>query len=99
MTGVAAVLVAAVGIIGLVSFSPSQRIKEIAIRMALGAWKSAVAGGGAGWQFVWPVAIGMMAGAGIAAAASRLLRIALYGVSNLDPASYVAAILLLMAIL
>jgi hypothetical protein len=35
----------------------------------------------------------MAAGAGIAAAASRVLRIALYGVSNLDPASYAAAIL------
>jgi ABC-type antimicrobial peptide transport system permease subunit len=87
-----------VGIIGLVSFSVSQRTKEIAIRMAMGATKvqllTAVLR-----QFVWPVAIGMAVGAGIAAAASRLLRIALYGVSNLDPASYAAAILALMAIL
>jgi ABC-type antimicrobial peptide transport system permease subunit len=98
LTGLVAVLVAAVGIIGLVSFSVSQRIKEIAIRMALGAGKvqllTAVLR-----QFVWPVAIGIAAGAGIAAAASRVLRIALYGVSNLDPASYAAAILVLMAIL
>ena len=49
--------------------------------------------------FGWPVAIGIAAGAGIAAAASKVLRIALYGVSNLDPASYAAAILVLMAIL
>ena len=49
-------------------------------------------------QFVWPVAIGMAVGAGIAGAASRVLRIALYGVSNLDPASYAAAILVLLAI-
>jgi len=48
-------------------------------------------------QFMWPVAIGV-AGAGIAAAASRVLRIALYGVSNLDPASYAAAILVLLVI-
>ena len=48
---------------------------------------------------MWPVAIGMAAGVGIAGAASRILRIALYGVSNLDPASYAAAILVLMAIL
>jgi ABC-type lipoprotein release transport system permease subunit len=41
----------------------------------------------------------MAAGIGIAAAASRVLRIALYGVSNLDPASYAAAILVMMAIL
>ena len=98
LTGLVALLVAAVGIIGLVSFSVSQRMKEIAIRMALGAGKvqllTAVLR-----QFVWPVAIGMAAGAGFAAAASRVLRIALYGVSNLDPASYAAAILVLMAIL
>jgi len=50
-------------------------------------------------QFVWPVSIGMGAGVAIALAASRVLRIALYGVSNLDPASYAAAILVLMAIL
>ena len=98
LTGLVATLVAAVGIIGLVSFSVSQRMKEIAIRMALGAGKvqllTAVLR-----HFVWPVAIGMAAGVGIAGAASRVLRIALYGVSNLDPASYAAAILVLMAIL
>jgi ABC-type antimicrobial peptide transport system permease subunit len=40
----------------------------------------------------------MTVGVGIAGAASRVLRIALYGVSNLDPASYLAAILVLLAI-
>ena len=98
LTGLVAVLVAAVGIIGLVSFSVSQRIKEIAIRMALGAGKAQLLTAVLR-QFVWPVAIGMVAGAGIAAAASRVLRIALYGVSNLDPASYATAILVLVAIL
>jgi ABC-type lipoprotein release transport system permease subunit len=39
----------------------------------------------------------MATGVGIAATASGVLRIALYGVSNLDPASYVAAIFVLMA--
>jgi predicted permease len=98
LTGLVAVLLAAVGIIGLVSFSVSQRMKEIAIRMALGAGKAQLLTAVLR-QFAWPVAIGIAAGAGIAAAASRVLRIALYGVSNLDPASYAAAILVLMAIL
>src|ERR1017187_5139313 len=91
LTGLVAVLVAAVGIIGLVSFSVSQRMKEIAIRMALGAGKAQLLTAVLR-QFVWPVTIGMVAGTGIAAAASRVLRIALYGVSNIDPASYAAAI-------
>ncbi len=98
LTGLVAMLVAAVGIIGLVSFSVSQRMKEMAIRMALGAGKTQLLTAVL-QQFVWPVAIGMAAGVGIAGAASRILRIALYGVSNLDPASYAAAILVLMAIL
>jgi len=98
LIGLIAVLVAAVGIIGLVSFSVSQRLKEIAIRMALGATKAQLLRAVLR-QFVWPVSIGMGAGVAIALAASRVLRIALYGVSNLDPASYAAAILVLMAIL
>jgi predicted permease len=97
VTGLVAVLVAAIGLIGLVSFSVSQRLKEIAIRMALGATKAQLLAAVLR-QFVWPVAVGMAAGAGIAAAASRVLRIVLFGVSNLDPASYATAILVLMAI-
>ena len=98
LTGLVAVLVAAVGIIGLVSYSVSQRIKEIAIRMALGASRlqllTAVLK-----QFVWPMAIGIAAGTGMALAVSRVLRVALYGVSNLDPASYVTAIFVLISVL
>jgi len=97
LIGLVAVALAAVGILGLVSFSVSQRWKEIAIRTALGATKAQVLRAVLR-QFVWPVALGIAAGAGIAAAASRVLRIALYGVSNLDSASYAAAILGLMAI-
>jgi predicted permease len=98
LTGLIAVLVAAVGIIGLVSFSVSQRLKEIAIRMALGAGRVQLLTALLR-QFVWPVVIGMATGVGMAAAASKVLRVALYGVSNLDPVSYAIAILVLMAIL
>jgi ABC-type antimicrobial peptide transport system permease subunit len=97
LTGLVAVALASVGILGLASFSVTQRMKEIAIRTALGARKLQVLRTVLR-QFLWPVAIGAAVGAGIAAAASRVLRIVLYGVSNLDPASYVAAILALAAI-
>ena len=98
MIGLIAVLVAAVGIIGLVSFSVSQRLKEIAIRMALGAGKSEVLTAVLR-QFAWPVGIGLIAGTGLALAASTLLRKVLFGVSNLDPFGYAGAILVLLGII
>ena len=49
-------------------------------------------------QFVGPVTLGLIVGAGLAAAASQLLRRILYGVSGLDPLSYIGAIGLLAAI-
>jgi predicted permease len=96
--GLIAVLVSAVGIIGLVSFSVSQRLKEIAIRMALGAGKSEVLIAVL-HQFAWPVGIGIIAGTGLALAASTLLRKILFGISNLDPFGYAGAILVLLGII
>jgi predicted permease len=95
--GMIAVALAAIGIIGLVAFTVSQRTKEIAIRIALGARPSAVLAAVLR-QFSWPVALGLLGGGTFAALASRVLRIALYGVSNLDPASYIAALGVLLAI-
>jgi ABC-type antimicrobial peptide transport system permease subunit len=98
MIGLIAVLVAGVGIIGLVSFSVSQRMKEIAIRMALGAKKVEILNEVLR-QFVLPVAIGLVAGTGIAAAASKVLRKILFGVDNLDPLSYAGAIAVLASLI
>jgi ABC-type antimicrobial peptide transport system permease subunit len=98
LVGLVAVALAGVGILGLVAFTVSQRTKEIAIRMALGAKKAHVLTSVLR-QFAWPVAIGLLAGTGIAAALSTVLRKILYGVSNLDPASYAAAALALIAII
>jgi len=97
LIGFVAVLLAGVGIIGLVAFTVSQRTKEIAIRIALGAKRAHVLTSVLR-QFSWPVAVGLVAGTGIAAAASRVLRKALYGVSNYDPAGYAAALGVLLAI-
>lgn len=95
--GLVAVLLAGVGIIGLVAFTVSQRTKEIAIRIALGARPAAVLNAVLR-QFFWPVVIGLFVGIGIAAAASKVLRRGLYGISNLDPLSYAAAIAVLAVI-
>jgi predicted permease len=95
--GLAAVCLAGIGLIGLVAFTVSQRTKEIAIRIALGARPRAVLASVL-HQYAWPVAIGLLVGGSLAAFASRLLRVGLYGVSNLDPASYAGAIGALLAI-
>jgi ABC-type antimicrobial peptide transport system permease subunit len=75
----------------LVAYGVSQRTKEIGIRMALGARPSDVLAVVLR-QFSLPVAAGLLAGVGGAAALSQILRQQLYGVSNLDPMAYLGAI-------
>ena len=96
--GFIAILLASIGIFGLVSYTASQRAREIAIRLALGAVRRQILRTILS-QFCLPVTFGLVAGIGIAVAASSALRRALYGISNLDPTSYVAATLLLLVIL
>ncbi|NUQ27374.1 MAG: FtsX-like permease family protein [Acidobacteriaceae bacterium] len=98
LMGASAVLLAAVGLLGLVAYAVSQKTREIAIRLALGAKKTHVITAMLG-QIVGPVAVGLIGGAGLAAAASQLLRRILYGVSGLDPAAYLGAIGLLTVII
>jgi predicted permease len=97
LIGMVAVLIAGIGIIGLVAFTVSQRTKEIAIRIALGAKRAQVLTAVLR-QFTWPILLGLLTGAGVAAAATRILRKALYGVNNLDPLSYAGAIGVLLTI-
>jgi ABC-type antimicrobial peptide transport system permease subunit len=97
LIGFVAVALAGVGIIGLVAFTVSQRTREIAIRLALGARRGRVLVAVLR-QFLWPVAVGLVTGTGIAAALSKLLRKGLYGVSNLDPIGFAGAIGVLVAI-
>jgi putative ABC transport system permease protein len=90
-------LLASVGLYGVVAFLVARRTKEIGIRMALGATRTDVLRavlGDAGRL----VAIGAGVGLVAAAAGTRLLRSALYGVSTLDPLVYAATAALLVAI-
>lgn len=93
--GLVALLLACLGITGVVAFAVSQRVREIGIRMALGATPSHVLSVVLR-QFSWPVAWGLLAGIAGAAALSRILRRELYGISNLDPIAYLAALALFM---
>jgi predicted permease len=98
LLGSIAIFLAVVGLLGLVGYAVSQRAKEIAIRLALGANRveifSAVLR-----RFAWPVLLGLVAGVGITAGLSQILRRGLYGISGLDPISYLGAIGVLIAIL
>lgn len=98
LIGVVAVVLAGIGIIGLVAFSVSQRTKEMAIRLALGATKRRLCAALLR-QFTWPIVTGLIAGTLLTAFASRLLRVALFGVSNLDPIGYATALFVLIAII
>jgi ABC-type antimicrobial peptide transport system permease subunit len=98
LIGLMALVLAGVGVIGLVSFTVWQKTKEIAIRTALGASRYNVLKIIL-QQFSWPVVIGLFVGTGVAAGVSKILRRALYGISNLDPISYAGAIGFLVAIL
>lgn len=98
LVGGVAVILAGIGILGLVGFTMSQRTREIAIRLALGAtkWRLCIA---LLRQFAWPVIAGLCIGSGLAMAGSQLLRAFLFGVSNLDPLGYVGGIVLLGAVI
>ena len=91
LLGTVAHLLACLGIVGVVAYAVSQRTKEIGIRMALGARPSHVLSIVLR-QFLWPIALGMLVGVAGAGVLSQFLRRELYGISNLDPATYLAAI-------
>ena len=93
LLGTIALLVACLGVVGLVAYAVAQRTKEIGIRLALGAGRQDILRSLAG-QFLPTVALGLAGGVAGAAALSQVLRRQLYGVSALDPVSYVAAVCL-----
>jgi ABC-type antimicrobial peptide transport system permease subunit len=97
LLGLVAISMSGIGIIGLVAHSVSQRTKEIAIRLALGAKRLHVIAAVLK-QFCWPIAIGTIAGGATAAATSKFLRKFLFGIGNLDPLSYAAALIVLVVL-
>jgi hypothetical protein len=92
--GLLGLLLASIGIFGMVSYAVVQRTREIGIRMALGANGHDVLGLIL-WQSLKPVALGMVIGVAGAALASRLLDALLFGLGSLDPAAFFASSLFL----
>jgi ABC-type antimicrobial peptide transport system permease subunit len=89
---VVAVLLAAAGVYGVVSFAVSRRTREIGIRMALGARPGQVMRGILG-QGMALVSIGVGVGLIASQLTARLLKSMLFGVSTRDVATYFAVVL------
>jgi putative ABC transport system permease protein len=92
-----ALLLAAVGIYGLVSFSVSQRTSEMGVRLALGASPGQV-GALVLRQGLGLAVAGVVIGLGIAALGGRVLATLLYETSATDPGVYGGLSLLLLTI-
>ena len=97
MLGIAGAMASVLGIIGIygvISYAVSQRTREIGIRLALGEQKGRLK-----WMFIRSglvltgtgVAIGLAAASGL----TRLMKSLLFGVSPLDPFTYVSVLIVL----
>jgi putative ABC transport system permease protein len=94
--GTLALMLACIGLYGLLNYSVARRTREIGIRMALGARRSGVIGmevRGA----IRLVAIGIALGLPAAWAASRWVKSMLFGLAPTDPATIAGAAILLTA--
>jgi predicted permease len=84
-----------IGIYGVISYTVSQRTREIGIRLALGAQKSKLK-----WMFVRSAlvltSVGVVIGLATAATLMRLMKALLFGISPLDPVTYVTVPLILI---
>lgn len=95
--GVVALVLAAAGLYGVMTFAVSQRRHEMGVRLALGAsppelFRHVVAGG------ALLSGIGIVAGLAASAAATGVLRSLLFGVEPWDPATFLAATGLVAAV-
>lgn len=95
--GIIALLLAAIGLYGVLSYGVARRTNEIGIRMALGAGRGRVIAMILQETSVM-IVIGMITGVLAATATTRLIKTRLYGLSALDPLTIVAAACILAVV-
>jgi predicted permease len=99
MLGIAggmALLLGLIGIYGVISYAVSQRTREIGIRVALGAEPGAVRRLFVGYGLAL-AGIGTVIGLAAAAGLTQLMKSVLFGISPVDPLTYTAVPLVLVA--
>jgi predicted permease len=96
IAGSMALALGIIGIYGVISYTVSQRTREIGIRLALGAQKSELK-----WMFVRSAltltGVGVAIGVGVAAGLMQLMKSLLFGISPRDPFTYITVPLVLVA--
>jgi putative ABC transport system permease protein len=95
--GAIAIGLACIGLYGLIAFSVAQRIREIGIRVALGASKAGIFRMILGDGFRLTV-IGILIGLTGAVSSTRYLRSLLFEINPLDPATLVSVICILLIV-
>jgi ABC-type antimicrobial peptide transport system permease subunit len=95
--GVIALGLACIGLYGLIAFSVSQRLREIGIRVALGASKAGIFRRILGDGFRLTV-VGVLLGLAGVVSATRFLRSLLFEINPLDPATLVSVIFVLLMV-
>jgi len=94
---VLALLLASVGLYGVLSYLTTQRTGEIGVRMALGARRGQVVGLMLG-DGLRPALYGLVLGLVVSAGAVRLIQSMLYGTRPLDPAIFASVAAMLLAV-
>ncbi len=95
--GVVALVLAAIGLYGVMSYAVSQRTREMGIRMAIGAARQDVLRlvVGHGMRLA---GVGLLAGLGAAFVLSRFIASLLYGLSPSDPTAFAGTAIVLLAV-
>ena len=95
--GVVAVLLAAIGLYGVLSYGVARRTNEIGIRKALGAEQGTLVAMILR-ETSWLLVVGVIAGCALSAATIQLITSRLYGLSASDPVTFASAIVGLLIV-